>query len=300
MKPDLAEGLTCRLPLPADFRQQDFLAFHARDPHRRAERIGPDSMEKGFIWQGQAVRLHLHFDNGTVGLQLSKSAEASAGAPPERDLRPWASRFLGLDQPITAFEACWRGHPLIGPLITATPGLRIPQTATPFEALSWAITGQQISLAAALSLRGRLIEACARRCGDLACYPDASALLTLTSPQLTAIGFSRSKAGTLLDVAARVESGALPLDDWWHSRTPPDLIRDRLLAIRGIGPWTVDYTLLRGFGHADASLQGDAAVRRSLKALLGQPERPGLMETARWLEDFAPWRALVAAHLWRV
>ncbi|MFT6552722.1 MAG: DNA-3-methyladenine glycosylase II [Zhongshania marina] len=70
------------------------------------------------------------------------------------------------------------------------------------------------------------------------------------------------------------------------------------MAIRGIGPWTVNYVLLRGFGYLDGSLHGDVAVRRNLQLLLGREVKITAEETQVWLAQFSPWRALVAAHLW--
>lgn len=287
----------CVLPLPAAYRRVDLLAFHARDSRRLAERVDADGLEKGLIWQSRPARISLRFQGGAARLQLHADG---APAPAITDFQLWANRFLGLDQPVAPFEAAMRSHPLLGPLIDASPGLRIPQAATPFEALAWAITGQQISLAAAIALRGRFIEACGRRCGDLACFPDADAVLAVSATRLTEAGLSRSKAAALQAIAAGVRDGSLPVDDWWAHRAPPGMIRERLLSIRGIGPWTADYALLRGFGHPDASLHGDVAVRRGLQTLLGLAEKPSAADTAAWLQTFSPWRTLVAAHLWRL
>lgn len=96
-----------------------------------------------------------------------------------------------------------------------------------------------------------------------------------------------------------VASGELVLN---ISKEEPSIaqIRQQLLAVRGIGPWTVNYALLRGYGWLDGSLHGDAAVRRGLQMLL---DHDGVMDenqTQKWLEGFAPWRALVAAHLWEL
>ena len=74
-------------------------------------------------------------------------------------------------------------------------------------------------------------------------------------------------------------------------------IEDSLLAIKGIGPWTVHYALLRGFGWLDGSLHGDVAVRNALARLLDLPA-VSQNDAEQWLAAFAPWRALVAAHLW--
>lgn len=297
MTPSAGPCLSCHLPLPGHFRQADFLAFHARDPHRLAERVGPDSLDKGVMWKSRPARLALRFSAGSLALQLWLDDLPDTTAP---ELHDWARRFLGLDQPVAAFEAAWRDHPQLGPLIVASPGLRIPQAATPFEALIWAVTGQQISLAAAITLRKRLIEACGCIRGDLACFPDASTVIGLPATRLADAGFSRRKAETLAHIAARVLDGGLPLDHWWASRTPAEAVREALLAIPGVGPWTADYTLLRGFGHTDAALHGDVAVRRGLQTLLGRAEKPTVADTADWLHPFSPWRAFVAAHLWHL
>ncbi|PTQ85566.1 hypothetical protein C8R28_101339 [Nitrosomonas ureae] len=84
-----------------------------------------------------------------------------------------------------------------------------------------------------------------------------------------------------------------------YAEPPIEHIRQQLLQIRGIGPWTVDYTLLRGYGWLDGSLHGDVAVRRGLQILLNN-ESINENQTRQWLENFSPWRALVAAHLWNM
>lgn len=288
-------ALACTVPLPPDFRPDDVLAFHARDTQQLAERVSPDRMAKGLMWQGHPAQLEIHFRPGHADARLSIDGPHDGTA---RQLETLVRHLLGLTQPVESFETAHRDHPLLGPLLACHPGLRVPQAATPFEALSWAVTGQQISVHAALALRRRLIETAGARHQDgLACYPDAPRVACLGEPDLHAAGFSRSKAQTLLTVARLVVDGQLPLDAW-REHLPAEAIRERLLAIRGIGPWTVNYTLLRGFAHLDGSLHGDAAVRRKLQALLGQTERITADEAEAWLTPFSPWRALVAAHLW--
>lgn len=70
-------------------------------------------------------------------------------------------------------------------------------------------------------------------------------------------------------------------------------MREQLLAIRGIGPWTVNYALLRGYGWLGGSLHGDAAVRRGLQTLWGRPDKVSMQEAEDWLAPFAP-----CARLW--
>jgi DNA-3-methyladenine glycosylase II len=72
----------------------------------------------------------------------------------------------------------------------------------------------------------------------------------------------------------------------------------QLLAIKGIGSWTVNYALMRGLGYADCSLHGDVAVRSAIQALLKSEEKISQSAAEQWLAQYTPWRSLVAAHLW--
>jgi len=283
------------LALPDTYRADDILAFHRRDPDSAAERVADRTLHKGLVWDGRPAVLTVRFAAERAEVLLEVDGVVAGG---ETRLATLLRRMLGLDQAIDSFEACYGGHPVLGPLLARQRGLRVPVTATPFEALSWAITGQQISVAAAVSLRRKLIAAVdLRHSGGLLCYPGAAELAGLEESAWRQAGFSAAKTRTLCDVAARIAAGELPLDSWAQD-CPAEEIRTRLLAVRGIGPWTVSYTLLRGFGWLDGSLHGDVAVRRGLQRLLGREEPVGADEAEEWLAGFSPWRALVAAHLW--
>ncbi|WP_137975040.1 DNA-3-methyladenine glycosylase [Pseudomonas sp. F(2018)] len=283
------------LPLPADYRVGDLLNFHRRDAQAVAERVSEAGLDKGILWQGAPACLGMRFAAGQVRVTLEVDGVVAGDPAP---LRTLAERMLGLTQPVAAFEAAQAGHPLLGGLIAANRGLRVPQSASPFEALSWAISGQQISLPVAISLRRKLVQLAGRAhsCG-LICYPDAAAVAALDEDTLGRSGFSRAKSQCLLLLAREIVEGRLPLEDWLED-APAELIGERLLALKGIGPWTVDYALLRGFARLDGSLHGDAAVRRQLQRLLGAEDKLSQPFVRDWLLPFAPWRALVAAHLW--
>lgn len=288
---------TFRLPLPADFRKTDFLEFHSRDTLSFAEKVSQNTLQKGLAWEGLPASLTIRFNDRHVEARLdidgaSNSIEAAS-------MEHMVQRMLGLTQQVGIFEQTYRTHPQLGPLIARRPGLRVALSATPFEALTWAVTGQQISVSAATSLRRKLIQAAGlRHSSGLGCYPDASRIAALSMEDLRQAGFSQSKAQTLLTVSRQVQNNQLPLASWITDLPPADEIQEQLLRIRGIGPWTVNYALLRGFGWLDGSLHGDAAVRRGLQTLLQSTEKISEDQAKQWLTDFSPWRALIAAHLW--
>ncbi len=292
----MSSRLTCSIPLPAAYRPNDILAFHRRDSQALSERVRENSFEKGLLWDDLPACLSVHFRPDQAVAELSVDGEAlpdSAGR-----LEAMATRMLGLNQGVEVFEHHYRNHPLLGNLLARQSGLRVAVTATPFEALTWAVTGQQISVSAAVSIRRKLIATTAlRHSSGLLCYPGATQIADLSEEMLRQAGFSASKTRTLLTLAELVMTDQLPLDSW-EATGPVEEIRTKLLAIRGIGPWTLNYTLLRGFGWLDGSLHGDVAVRRGLQLLLDRKEKIAEAEAQTWLAEFSPWRALVAAHLW--
>ena len=289
-------SLTCLIDLPEFFRATDILAFHKRDTQEIAEQVTEKILRKGMVWAGHPACLTIRFYDRQAEVELAIDGGVAVGDT--QVLTATVRRMLGLSQDIEGFERVYRTHPQLRRLIVRQPGLRVPVAATPFEALTWAVTGQQISVSAAVSLRRKLISAANVRhsCG-LLCHPAAGRLAELGEDTVRQAGFSTTKARTLLALSQLVTENKLPLDEWTKT-VPVEEIRERLLAVPGIGPWTVNYTLLRGFGWLDGSLHGDAAVRRGLQALLGVSEKISEEQAQEWLAGFSPWRALIAAHLW--
>lgn len=310
--------IECQQSLPQPYRWQEFLAFHGRDVQQHSELLqaAEQRLFKALIWHGQPALLVLQWNQERVQARLHVSdAVAQDMASSQQELLATLQRMLGLAYPPSALLQAHGSHPELGPLLARQAGLHVPASPTPFEALSWAIMGQQISVAVAVSLRRKLIEAAGLplheqtqklqpEAAHLLAYPDAVQVLTLDVEQLRALSFSQAKAQTLLSAAKAVVDGELPLDAWegqsaqekWGA-TAVEAVAGQLLAIKGIGPWTVNYCLLRGYGWPDGSLHGDVAVRRAI-GLLQQKEKPDALAARIWLDQFQPFRALVAAHLW--
>lgn len=290
--------LTVSILLPPHYHTADFLAFHLRDTHNVAEQVTENRMMKGICLHGYPARLTLEINAGQVKVTLHTDGPAQPGD--EAALHHLALHMLGLLQPVQECESIYQEHPQVGQLIRHQQGLRIYQSATPFEAINWAIIGQQISVHAAISIRRRLIQHInLRHSGGLWCYPDAAHILQTDFEGLRSCGFSVGKANALLTLSEQLESGGLVLPDVVTPNNA-DAVSASLTAIKGIGTWTVSYALLRGFNYLNGSLHGDVAVRRNLQRLLEREEKLTAEETQLWLAEFAPYRALMAAHLWRL
>ena len=290
--------LTHNIALPADYQVTAFLNFHQRDSQQLAERVNADTLEKGFFWNNLPACLTIRFTAGQAHAQLQLETSQPIATDGLNEWPAWLEYFLGLQQPTAAFIQQHQQHPELGPVLRQQPGLRVAQTSSPFEAVSWAIMGQQISVAAALNVRRRFIQlAGVQHSLGLWCYPNPHRVAQISIEELRSVGLSFNKARAIAQVSQLLSSQTLKLPAQVNSDNVEQL-REDLLAIPGIGPWTVNYTLMRGFAWLDGSLHGDAAVRRYLQVLLNA-EQLTAKQTEQWLQLFTPWKALVAARLWQ-
>jgi DNA-3-methyladenine glycosylase II len=281
------------LALPAPWRNADVLGFHSRDAEGVSEQAEGDRIRKAVLLQGVPTLLDLTLTPGAAQCRIEADGELDAATLAQASAALHSTLALRIDP--APFAAFVRADPVFAPLVERQPGLRIVQSATVFEALTWAIIGQQINLPFAISLRRTFIEQAGRpHSSGLLCYPEALDVARLDVDSLTTRKFSRAKAETLLRVARLAAEGALPLsqDD------DPEQASAALLAIKGVGPWTVNYTLLRGYGYADCSLHGDVAIRTAIGRLLGTPDKPDIASAQAWLAAYSPHRTMAAAYLW--
>ena len=250
-------------------------------------------------WRDGAYRRTLRLPHGAGVVSLRPGAthvEAVLSLPDLRDLSAAIARcrrLLDLDADPVAVDTVLSEDPALAPVVARVPGRRIPRTVDEHELAVRAVLGQQVSTAAARTHAARLVRAYGEPVLDPAgglthLFPTSAALAAL-DPQALALPQARRRALTgLVEALAqgRVELGAGC--DWSAARSS-------LLALPGIGPWTVETIAMRALGDPDAFLPGDLGVRLAA-AQLGLPTAPaGLAaRSSRW----RPWRAYAVQYLW--
>ena len=167
---------------------------------------------------------------------------------------------------------------------------RLPVAFDPFEFTVRAILGQQITVKAAATFAGRIVEAAGLRCGNAgSLFPNPAQFLRL---DLSRIGIVRARQETLRTVAGMVFNGELNLS----ANQTFDAFRSRLLAVRGIGEWTVNYVAMRALGMRDCFPASDLGI---LKAMARDGQRRTPAEILRIAERWRPYRSHAALCLWR-
>ena len=238
------------------------------------------------VTSDDAYRRSVRLAHGAGVVELDERARARLWLDDPRDedeALACCRRLFDLAGDPAPIVAALGDDPLIGPLVRADPGRRVPGSVDPAEIAFRAVLGQQVSVAAAATAAGRLVaahgERLARPVGAVTHFFPTPAALLEAEPAVP-----RARVRALRALASGLAEDPAILAD-----------EERLLALPGIGPWTAGYIAMRALGDRDAFLPADLGVRRALEAL-GHPGDP--KSAASLAERWRPYRAYANQYLW--
>jgi AraC family transcriptional regulator of adaptative response / DNA-3-methyladenine glycosylase II len=234
--------------------------------------------------------------HGHGSVTLTPAADRVTCALVLSDLRDLASavercrRLLDLDaDPVCITDHLSRDD-MLRPWVQKSPGMRVPGHVDGFEVAVRAVVGQQISVAGARTIVGRLTAQYGERLpgegGLTHVFPTPDAL---ASADPEALPMPRARGRALVTLAAAVAEDRVVLD---RSADRVD-VRAGLVALPGIGPWTADYISLRALGDPDVFLSTDLGVRHGLQRLGIDPTTSEVRSQA-----WSPWRSYALMHVW--
>jgi AraC family transcriptional regulator of adaptative response / DNA-3-methyladenine glycosylase II len=279
-----AVGVTLRLAVRAPFAAGAVISF-----------VGERAVPGVESWDGETYRrslalpggpgiatLRAHADHVDAHLELESSSDLAAAVQRIR-------RLLDLDSDPVAVDDTLGRDPAMASLVRRVPGRRAPASVDPVETAVRAVIGQQVSVAGARTVAGRIVEAAGATLpvgdhGLTHLFPTPEALAVAPDQ---AFSMPASRRDTIRGLAAAVVDGDVEL----HVGVDPARAHAQLLARRGIGPWTADYVVMRGLGHPDVLLANDLGVRHAL-------DRLGIGADTNTAAAWAPWRSYAVHHLW--
>ncbi|MDD5003773.1 MAG: AlkA N-terminal domain-containing protein [Acidithiobacillus sp.] len=290
-KSDMAAGIT--LKLPYDWTALlEFLAGRAIP--------GVEAVQSGHYWRS----FQLEGTQGLVEVHPDPAADQllatiyATKIPPIGIIVARLRRLFDLDTEIIRIDQHLSIDPLMASRVRARPGLRVPGTWDLFELTVRAILGQQISVAAATTLSGRLVAALGELLTeDMARLSDGTRIsrifptpVAVMAADLRSIGLTRAREKALQALAVAMQEGRLAF-----SAHPLDSIIKNLCELPGIGPWTAHYIAMRGYRDPDAFPHSDLGLLRALETESGRPNPAEMLVLA---EAWRPWRAYAAMRLW--
>ena len=170
--------------------------------------------------------------------------------------------------------------------VTGPPPLR--RRPSGFAGLARIITGQQLSVASAGAIWGRLEKAVTPM--------EPGAWLGKRTSTLRKCGLSAGKVATIGTIAQAISSDELDLRAL--ASADEDTIKAQLTALKGVGPWTADIYLMFCLGRADGWAPGDLALRYAVQDATGADEIPDFTTMEEIAENWRPWRGVAARMLW--
>jgi AraC family transcriptional regulator of adaptative response / DNA-3-methyladenine glycosylase II len=248
---------------------------------------------------GVAYRRSLVLPNGHALASVMPGeacVHASIRLADVRDLAPAVQRLrrlFDLDADPVAIDAVLGADAVLAPTVSSTPGRRSPGCVDPWEIVVRGIVGQQVSVAGARTIIGRLAVAAGEplTIGDdhvTHTFPSPAALAAIADELLP---MPATRRRTLREAARRIDDGELVLD----AGCDREEAATALLTVPGIGPWTASYVAMRGLADPDVMLPTDLGVRRAFAGLGLDPHPRAVEEVAsRW----RPWRSYALHHLW--
>ena len=294
---DRDSALTVRLPYRKPFDWLAMLQFLGDRATPGVEQVVDDTYFRTVIVDAEPGVIecrHLARDD-SIALSLHGIATAEIFQVVQR-----VRELLDLDAPVREISDLFKTDKMLNPLVKMHAGIRVPGAWDGFELTVRAILGQQISVKAATTLAGRIVQRYGRRIALPASLAKRADDLNLgfafPMPQEIArvrfndIGLVKSRAETIRLIARAVTSGDIKFDN----TQDPQEFRDSLMKVRGIGDWTAQYVAMRALKYPDAFPASDLGLLKAMDSG-GKISAADLKQRA---EAWRPWRAYAALLLW--
>ena len=290
---------TLSLSAPPEFSFTECLRYLGRSAHESLHIVAGNRVKKIVCCQASPVMLTV--SQPSLGaIQVDYQADHYDKSLAAR-LRAYVTDWFDLATDLRPFYDLAQRDALLAIAVERHYGLRMIGIPDLFEALCWAIIGQQINLTFAYTLKQRMVHAF----GDVYSieglpyyqFPRPETIAHCLPEQLTALQFSARKAAYVIGIARSIIEGRLSKEALRH--LPEEDARTTLMQYKGVGAWTANYVLLKCLKKPDAFPAQDVGLHNALKQLVGLPQKPALDAVYQYAEAWRGWRGYATFYLWQ-
>jgi DNA-3-methyladenine glycosylase II len=218
------------------------------------------------------------------------------------DVARYVRNWFDLDRDLNPFYSMAKDDPLLGQAVESFYGLRIIGIPDLFEALCWGILGQQINLSFAYTLKRRFVEKFGRSVMyegiTYWVFPSPEDIAGIPVKELESLRMTKKKSEYIIGVAQLMVDGKVTKDmllDTGDSKSAEKM----LVNIRGIGPWTANYVLMRCLRFPSAFPIDDVGLQNAIKHRLGRDKKPTKDEIMKFAGNWTNWESYATFYLWR-
>ena len=295
----LDEGGSVLLTGPKEFDFSKCLQFLARSPLEPCHVVENNTLYKveNFDCKPVLMKIRGHCNNKIYIDFLTPRPKKSIRARVAKYVWHW----FDLDTDLRLFYRMTAQDPVLNKVAKEMYGLRILTISDLFEALCWAIIGQQVNLTFAYTLKKRLVHSFGERfCFDKKRYylfPTPQVISQQTVTGLKRLQFTGKKSEYLIELAKKMVAGDLS-KKWLLNTDGFEAARKELMKLYGVGQWTADYVSLRCLMDPAALPVADVGLQNAVKKQLGLSDKPNADDIIRYSKGWQNWQAYATFYLW--
>jgi DNA-3-methyladenine glycosylase II len=287
-----------KIELPADFNQKFLFQYLNRSKDELCFITKEESIFKLFFLNQKAILCEITFQGSLIVVNFLKGKPSIAD---KEEIRNFIIEWFDLKTDLHEFYLLADNEAIISPLVKQFRNLRMVRSPYLFESICWSIIGQQINLSFAYQCKRRLIEYCDRsilfKGQKFYGFPTPQQILKINDTTFLQLKFSKQKVNYLRTVSEVFVSEKLSKTELISLKLPE--AEARLTAIKGIGPWSANYVLMRCLGFKEAFPITDAGLHKALRKQLNLKNKPSLDEIRILAKPWKGWEAYVTFYLWQ-
>ncbi|GIP36456.1 DNA-3-methyladenine glycosylase [Paenibacillus sp. J2TS4] len=292
-----------QLVVPQPFSFTETLGYLSRSPNECMFRIDNGKLYSHIPVTDERSGPVIEISGEQDGSLVITFLEENVPSKSSRDaIARYVHEWFDLDTDLAPFYEMAADDALLNKVIRRFYGLRLVGIPDLFEALCWGIIGQQINLTFAYTLKRRFVESFGqhveRNGVKYWSFPSPAAIADLSVDDLTQLQLTAKKSEYLLGVAQLMAEGKLAKKQLLEAESC-QAAEQQLIAIRGIGPWTANYVLMRCLRFPSAFPIADVGLHNAIRHLMGLDNKPSLEEIRRLGSTWAGWESYATFYLWR-
>lgn len=284
------------IPTPEEFSYKELLKFLSRNEKECLHSIKDHTIFKVLEIGNELVLFSISFDNGLIATIHTENQSPAVQAVVKNYIEDW----FDLTADLKTFYEIAQQDPILHQLCQKYHGLRMVGMPNLFESLVWSVIGQQINLNFAYSLKQRLVHTFGKSISfqgeTFYALPTPETLAGLQIEDFQPYQFSRGKAQYIINISRAFADGTLSQQKLLTLSY--DEIKQQLVAIKGVGNWTANYSMMKSLKSYDAFPVEDVGLHNAVKTQYGLAGKPSIAELHQLSANWSGWRGYATFYFW--
>lgn len=285
------------------FSWDEILVYLNREPNEVMYRINHKTLRRAFKLEEKIYLCDISFNERKNVIEVTLLNDVHWSKIEQTMVINFIVEWFDLQTDINSFYELAKEDLILNPLMNKFYGLRLVGMPDFYEAITWGILGQQINLQFAYTLKRRFTEKFGEKITyeevDYWIYPEAKRIAETTIEDLLELKLTLRKAEYLLDISKQIANDNIS-KSYFLSFEDAKTIEKEMIKIRGIGPWTANYVLMRCFRKNEAFPMADIGLLNGVKVIENLSEKPDTTKMLALKEDWGKWASYATFYIWRL